>query len=39
MKEVINGWSKLYDKELLNLYSSEDIVRVMKSRSNGSTVR
>jgi hypothetical protein len=36
MKEVINGWSKLHDKELLNVYSSEDIVMVMKSRSIGS---
>jgi len=31
--DVIGEWRKLYNKELKDLYSSPNIVRVMKSRS------
>jgi hypothetical protein len=30
--EVIEGWRKLHDKELHNLYSSPSIIRMIKSR-------
>jgi hypothetical protein len=30
--EVIEGWRKLHDKELHNLYSSPSITRMIKSR-------
>jgi hypothetical protein len=29
---VIGGWRKLYNEELHNLYSSPDIIRIIKSR-------
>jgi hypothetical protein len=30
--EVIGGWRKLHKEELLNLYSSSNIIRMIKSR-------
>jgi hypothetical protein len=30
--EIIGGWSKLHNKELHDLYSSPNIVRMLKSR-------
>jgi hypothetical protein len=30
--EVTGGWRKLYNKELHNLYSSQSIIRIIKSR-------
>jgi hypothetical protein len=30
--EVTGGWRKLLNEELLNLYSSPNIIRTMKSR-------
>jgi hypothetical protein len=30
--EVMGDWRKLHNKELHNLYSSPDIIRMMKSR-------
>jgi hypothetical protein len=29
---VTGGWRKLYNEELLNLYSSPNIIRIIKSR-------
>jgi hypothetical protein len=31
-EEVTGGWRKLYDKELHNLYSSLNVIMVIKSR-------
>jgi hypothetical protein len=30
--EVMEDWGKLYNEELRNLYSSPDIIRMIKSR-------
>jgi hypothetical protein len=30
--EVVKGWRKLHNKELLNLYSSTNIIRMINSR-------
>jgi hypothetical protein len=30
--EVTEGWRKMHDEELHNLYSSPSIIRMMKSR-------
>jgi hypothetical protein len=30
--EIIGGWRKLHNKELHNLYSSPNIIRMIKSR-------
>jgi hypothetical protein len=30
--EVTGGWRKLHNEELHDLYSSENIIRIMKSR-------
>jgi hypothetical protein len=30
--EIERGWKKLHDEELHNLYSSRNIIRMMKSR-------
>jgi hypothetical protein len=30
--EVIEGWRKLHNEELLDLYSSPSIIRIIKSR-------
>jgi hypothetical protein len=30
--EVTGGWRKLHNEELLNLYSSPSIIRIIKSR-------
>jgi hypothetical protein len=32
-EEVAGGWRKLHNEELLNLYASTHIIRVIKSRS------
>jgi hypothetical protein len=32
-EEVEGGWRRLYNEELYNLYSSQNIIRVIKSRS------
>jgi hypothetical protein len=32
MDEVIEGWRKLHNEELHNLYSSPSIIRIIKSR-------
>jgi len=32
-KEVTEGWAKLHNEELHNLYTSPNIIRVIKSRS------
>jgi hypothetical protein len=34
-EEVAGGWRRLHDEELHNLYSSPDIIRVIKPRSMG----
>jgi hypothetical protein len=34
-EEVTEGWRKLHNKELQNLYSSSNITRVMNSRMMG----
>jgi hypothetical protein len=31
--EVTGGWRKLHNEELHNLYSSPDIIKIIKSRS------
>jgi hypothetical protein len=31
-EEVVGSWGKLYNKELHNLYSLSNIIRVIKSR-------
>jgi hypothetical protein len=31
-EEVTGGWRKLHNEELNNLYSSENIIRAIKSR-------
>jgi hypothetical protein len=31
--EIIGGWRKLLNKELRNLYSSSNVIRMIKSRS------
>jgi hypothetical protein len=31
--EMIGGWRKLHNEELHNLYSSPNIIRIIKSRS------
>jgi hypothetical protein len=31
--ERIGGWRKLHNEELHNLYSSSDVIRLIKSRS------
>jgi hypothetical protein len=31
-EEVTGGWSKLHNEELCNLYSSQNIIRVIKLR-------
>jgi hypothetical protein len=30
--EVTGGWRKVHNEELLNLYSSSDIIKIIKSR-------
>jgi hypothetical protein len=32
-EEVTGGWKKLHDEEFCNLYSSPDIIRMIKPRS------
>jgi hypothetical protein len=32
-EKVVGGWRRLYNEELHNLYTSPDIIRVIKSRS------
>jgi len=36
-EEVAEGWRRLYNEELHNLYSSPDIIKVIKSRRVGPT--
>jgi len=31
-KEVVGGWRKLHNEKLCNLYTSQNIIRVIKSR-------
>jgi hypothetical protein len=33
--EIIGGWRKLHNEELHNLYSSQSIIRMIKSRTMG----
>jgi hypothetical protein len=30
--EIVNGWKRLYNEEFHNLYSSPDIIIIIKSR-------
>jgi hypothetical protein len=32
-EEVVGGWRRLHNEELHNLYASQNIIRVIKSRS------
>jgi hypothetical protein len=32
MKEVAGGWRRVHNEELLNLYTSQNIIRVIKLR-------
>jgi hypothetical protein len=34
-EELTGGWRKLHNEELHNLYSSSNIIRMLKSRSMG----